>query len=123
MYGPPPAPWIRPEPRKPSEIAFGAVAGLLLLGSSLLNGALLFLLCFVGDGCGSTAMSRERVCHGSGAAQVFAAPWVSLVAAVAAAGVVAARARRRGRTPWLALLPGVLVHGAGLAFVYASIWG
>ncbi|GAA1080174.1 MULTISPECIES: hypothetical protein [Kitasatospora] len=113
----------RPVPRRPAEIAFGVVSGLLLLGGTTVTAGLSFVMLFVPDGCGSSPMSGQRVCDGTGYLEVLAAPWVSLVAAVLLAGLGIALARRRGRTPWPALFPAVLVHLAGLGFVYTSVRG
>ncbi|MET7938296.1 hypothetical protein [Streptomyces sp. NPDC005322] len=110
-------------PRQPAEIALGVVSGLLLPGGTTVAAGLSFVMLFVPDGCGSSPMSGKRVCDGTGYLEVLAAPWVSLVAAVLLAGLAIALARRRGRTPWPALFPAVLVHLAGLGFVYTSVWG
>ncbi|GAA2835133.1 hypothetical protein GCM10010441_69480 [Kitasatospora paracochleata] len=121
-YGPPPA--YGPPPRRPSEIAFGVVSGLLILGAGVVNAGLLFVMCFLPDGCGSSSTTlSKRFCDGTGYLEVLAAPWISLVTALLVAGLVALPARRHGRTPWSALLPAVLIHAAGLAFVYFFIAG
>ncbi|MEV7178020.1 hypothetical protein [Kitasatospora sp. NPDC093679] len=113
----------RPVSRRPAEIAFGVVSGLLLLGGTTVTAGSSFVMLFVPDGCGSSPVSGRRVCDGTGYLEVVAAPRVSLVAAVLPAGPGSARARRRGRTPWPALFPAVLVHPAGLGFVHTSVRG
>ncbi|GAA2742192.1 hypothetical protein GCM10010440_16390 [Kitasatospora cinereorecta] len=100
------------------------VSGLLLLGAGVVNAGLLFVMCFLPDGCGSSSTTlSKRFCDGTGYLEVLAAPWVSLAIALAVAGLGTLWARRRGRTPWLALPPAVLIHAAGLAFVYFFVAG
>ncbi|WP_030276811.1 hypothetical protein [Streptomyces sp. NRRL B-24484] len=114
---------FRREPRTPSEAAFEMVSGFLLVGCLALNAGLLFLMCFVPDGCGSSHNRDALVCRGGGYLEVLAAPWISLALASAAVGLGGLLARRRRRSPWPALLLGAVLHGAGLAFVRLGIRG
>ncbi|OIJ63966.1 hypothetical protein [Streptomyces mangrovisoli] len=103
-------------------MTFAVVSGLLLGASALLNGALLFLFCFLGDGCGNT--DHPPACDSDGWASVaFFGPWVSLAVAGTVMALCLRWAQRRGRTPWLALLSAALVHGTGLCLVFYSFWG
>ncbi|WP_460071791.1 hypothetical protein [Streptomyces sp. YKOK-I1] len=89
--------------------------------AALNTAALSFLFLFLGDGCGSP--DSPPACSSDWWGMVaFLGPVASLAAAGGTGFLCFTWARRRGWTPWLALLPAVLIYGTATHLVHHS-WG
>lgn len=106
-------------PRWP--IGFIVAVALFALAGGVLNALYSFGMVFATDSCGTgSAPGSSLVCDSNGWWLLTLIPWVGLLGAVLTAVTGAFLARRRGRSPWLAALPGLGVYLASAAVTYGT---
>lgn len=114
----PPSP---PPRRRPADTVLIGVSGVLFGVAAMNTFALSFVFPFLGDFCGSP--DSPPACSSDRWEMVaYLGPLASLAAAGGTGFLCFAWSRRQGWTPWLALLPALLIYGTATNLVYHS-WG
>jgi hypothetical protein len=101
----------------------GFVVALVLFGlvAAAVNAVYAFGMLFATDSCG-TGAGDSALCSPTVWLLLVLLPWGGLLGALLTGGLGGAFARRRGRSPWLALPPGAGVYLLSLAVVYLTVF-
>ncbi|MFD9129011.1 hypothetical protein [Kitasatospora sp. NPDC059571] len=109
--------------RRPAPVALIAVLVVFGLLAAAVDALFSLGMVFGTDSCGTgAAASAGALCNTAVWGLLVLLPWAGLAAGLVAAGIAAAVARRRGRSPWIALLPGVGLPLAALAISCLAVF-
>ncbi|MFD8483917.1 hypothetical protein [Kitasatospora sp. NPDC059673] len=115
-----PAPAARPAGR---PVGYILVVVLFAVLGGLVDALFSFGMLFATDGCGTGGPGGSApVCTPAVWTLAVALPWAGLVAAVLIASLGAVRARRRGRTAWLALPAALAAYLLACAVAYLLVF-
>jgi hypothetical protein len=108
-------------PRPKAPVGFVVALVLFGLAAAAVNAVYAFGMLFATDSCGTDA-GTAALCNTAVWLLLVLLPWGGLLGALLTGGLGGAAARRRGRSPWLALLPCVGVYLLSLAVVYLTVF-